>query len=66
MKFHYDLRIIYRTWQQWVMSDRKEMPDIRQVAVQDEDGTNDVWMMDYVIRYLLDSGAEQSKDLTDL
>lgn len=55
MKFNYDLRLVYRTWQRWVQSGKKQVPDIRQVAVEDDDATNDVWMMDMVIRYIMES-----------
>lgn len=58
MLFHYDLKTIYRMWQRWVMSGRQTIPDIRDVAVEDEDAVNDLWMMEMVIRYAMDSAGE--------
>jgi hypothetical protein len=65
MKFHYDLRLVYRTWQKWVMSERKEMPDLQKVSLVDQDAEDDVWMMDYVIRYIKDSQSSAGRGSSD-
>lgn len=58
MMFHYDLKLVYRTWQRWVQGGRKQVPDIRSVATEDDAAVNDVWMMDYVIRYIINSQSQ--------
>lgn len=61
MKFHYDLNLVYRTWQRWIQNGQKQIPDIREVALEDDDSVNDVWLFHLVVRYITDSQSQSGK-----
>lgn len=44
------------------MSGRQVIPDIRAIALQDEAAVNDLWTMELVIRYAIDSAKEGLSD----
>jgi hypothetical protein len=42
------------------------MPDIREVAAQDEDGRNDVWTWEFLVQYAIASLNDKPPDNSDV
>lgn len=65
LKLHYSPYLIQPLWRDWVMRDRKEVGDIRQIAARDNDAVEDVWTWDLIVRFVLDGQQESSKGERD-
>lgn len=65
LKLTYAPHLVHRAWRKWVHTGRRVVPDIRAVAIEDEDSENDVWTWELVVRYLsgLDGDNSNGSDM---
>jgi len=58
-RLHYGLKLIDRCWKRWVMMGRPgELPDIRKIALEDENYSNDFWFYDLIVRWRSQRGKK--------
>lgn len=65
MRFKHDLKLLFRCWRRWVMTGRQAFPDIRQVALEDEEYDDDMWFFDLVVRYITHLEARHKQESED-